>query len=395
MFFSSAKPKLLLAIDIGATSVRGAVFWAHKDARPEIAGIFEAKTKINEKANLESLQKDIYGAVKIVLGQVMKSTPRHLDGVFISLCSPWYFSQTRVLEAERGESFVVTEDFIAKIMRDEESKVISESAVKFGLAKDDLMVLEKSHMKSFLNGYHVKNIYNKQAKNFRAHVFVSVVMKKMVDELTIIMREILGVQGAHFHTSPHVMYSVMREAFDANNGFLSIEVGEEITDIMYVRDGFIEEVSSFARGGNFVMRRIASFFKIATEEAESLFRTYEEGRLNSDEEKKLRKIIETAADEWSVFFAKILEHFRSIAGVPESAFVFGSSEIVKLFADAAADKSLARFTMTASPIKVNILVPGALKEGFFKQTKLLTHQETIVAFLVLFFNGHVWQKKEN
>ena len=162
-----------------------------------------------------------------------------------------------------------------------------------------------------------------------------------------------------------------------------MDVGGEITEIVLIRDGFLEEVSSFGRGGNFLVRRIASFFHLSLEEAGSLLKQYSKSRLSSSKAEEVSRLVKDSAKEWCQFFNEFLRDFTKISLLPQRIFLLGQAAVLPELTECLADKSLEQFTIGKKPFVVKRLLPEALSaesikginidDAFLKLIALFTH----------------------
>jgi len=393
MIFFKPKTKLLLALDVSTSGVKAVVFWAHKDEKPEIVKTFKSDSKLLPEVSFAKLQKGIYKALKDVLQNIHESFHDKIDTVFVSLDSPWYYSQTRIIDIEHRTPFELTQEFLDKALMKEEKEIKSKSVEKFKIDEKDLLVLEKYPMRSFLNGYGVKNIFGKKIKTAKLHIYISVVLKKIVDEISESIKNQIGVEDIHLHTSPFIMFDMLDGVADKERGFLLINVGEEISDVAFIHKGYLEEVVSFPRGGNFIVRRIASVFKISPEEALSYLNMQSSKHISKKDAEKLNEVMKKAGEEWGDLFGKALKHLHKTAPVPVDAMIFGSSHVIDIFLNVAGSEDFAPLTENSVPLNVKKLLPEILREKYKYIEKTKSHQNTLILFLALFFNKHVWQKE--
>ncbi|MEK7646796.1 MAG: hypothetical protein AAB378_00270 [Patescibacteria group bacterium] len=395
MQFFKPKTKLLLALDISTSGVRAALFWAHKGAKPEVVKVFKSNAKFLAKGGFTELRHGIYGALDDILKRIHKeSSPHNIEGALVSFSSPWYFAAPRAAEiSEREEIFEITEKLVEDKLRSEKDLMKKELAQRFKVVEDELLVLEASLMKSYINGYGVRNIYGKKAKSVSMHVYVSAVFREMAEDIKRKIAGVFGTEDVHFHTAPLILFNKIRENFK-EEAFMIVEVGEEVTDVSLVRGDVIQEIASFARGSNFLTRHAASYFKISPEEAVSYINMYSAGHLDADVALKMQNIMSEGLQEWKNFFAQVMTGFYETSFVPEKVFMFGPSVMLKYFAEAASSRDFAKFVYVDST-KVEQLKPEAVKEEFFRGYGLKTHEETMISFLVLFYNEHVWQTPES
>lgn len=394
MFSFKSKTKLLLAIDVSTSGVKAVVFWAHKNEKPEILKTFKSDASLLPEVSFLKLQKGIHKALGDVLKNIHESFHDKINGVFVSLDSPWYYSQTRIIDIKHNTPFELTKEFLAKALKKEEKTIKSKSEEKFKIKGSDLSVLEKYPMRSFLNGYGVKNIFGKKVKRAELYIYMSVVLKKLVTDVEGLIKNELGVEDVHFHTSPLIMFDMLDGVADKDSGFLLINVGEEITDVVLVHKGYLEEVVSFPRGGNFVLRRIASVFKISPDEALSHLSMQSRKHLNKKDSEKLDEVMVKAGGEWGDLFEKALKHLHKTAPIPTNAFIFGSSAVLNIFLKAAGAERFSELIAHSIPLSVKKLLPETLKEKYKFGDAFKSHQDTTTLFLALFFNKHVWQKEQ-
>ena len=388
MLFFKPKTKLLLALDVNASSIQAVVFRSRKNGKPEIIRIFQNPAVILPEANFSVLLKKIKRSLAEIFKEVRKSAFK-IDGVFISLSSPWYFAQPKIIKLKKRENFELTGEMLDQYLKKAISGVKEELGRKFYVFKNELAVLESRLFKSLLNGYQVSDLRNKKIKTAELFAYISVAPRDLTEEIKRLAKENLGTDAVHFHTSSFILFEKMRETFGQEENFLIVDVGEEITEAVIVKNGFIKEISSFSKGNNFIIRRIISSLKITSEEAFSYLKMYNRNELIEDLRLKLENILKETLLEWKKSFKEILDNFYRFEGpLPEKIFMFSVapdiaavsfSELSDIFAGGVSPAVLA-------------FMPAAFGDEFLKEPKFKNHKEIVILFLTLFFNRHVWQK---
>ncbi|MEK7596226.1 MAG: hypothetical protein AAB564_01615 [Patescibacteria group bacterium] len=403
MFLSKSKTKLLLALDVNASSVRAVVFKARKNGKPEIIRIFKNTAAILPEASFPVLLKKIKRNLAEIFKEVRKSAlsfsvaSRYLnsakiDGVFVSLSSPWYFAQPKIIGIKKQEDFELTEEILNQQLEMGIRSVKEKLGENFYISKDEFTVLESCFFKSLLNGYRVSDLKNKKIKTAELYAYISVALLDLIKEIKRMAGENLDVDNVHFHSSSFILFEKMRETFGREESFLIIDVGEEITETMIVKNGFIKEISSFSKGGNFIVRRMASSLKIAPEEASSYLKMYNRNELIEDLKLKVENLLKEAFFEWKKSLKEILDNFYRFEGpLPERIFVFSAAPFPERFAAAASFSELSDIFAGGVPPAVSAFMPAAFGNEFLKESAFKDQKEIVVSFLTLFFNRHVWQ----
>ncbi len=314
---------MVAAFDITSSSVGGILAQHNPEKSPEIITSSRFETEFFPDFNFQKFQRSIFKTFDRTAAYLKKKMPegrRKPDAVLVAFSSPWYASKTKLVRLKKPEEFEVSENFISKII-DEETKSFKEEWQKKqntgsrSAESDELDILESKNMKVSLNGYPVKRFAGKKALSLEFYLYMSMGIKAIKEKVKETISRHFG-EGikTQFHTSPFVFFNVLKNVIDLEKGALIIDVGGEITDVVLIRNGVLEEAISFSKGENFLIRRIASVFRVSPEEASSLLGQYTRGDLHSASKEKMRNIIELAGKEWCQFFKNSL-------GSPEFSFL--------------------------------------------------------------------------
>lgn len=391
MFLLKPKTKLLLALDVNVSSIQAVVFKTRENGKPEIIRTFKNTAAILPEANFPVLLKRIKRNLTEIFKEIRKSAFK-IDGVFVSLSSPWYFAQPKIIVIKKQEDFELTEEMLKQQLEKGIGSVKEKIGENFYVSKDEFTVLENRFFKSLLNGYRVSDLKNKKIKTAELYAYISVAPMDLIKEIKRIAGENFDADNVHFHSSSFILFEKMRETFGREENFLIIDVGEEITEAMIVKNGFIKEISSFSKGGNFIVRRIASSLKITPEEASSYLKMHARNELIEDLKLKVENILKEAFFEWKKFLKEILDNFYRFEGpLPERIFMFSAASFPERFAAAASFSELSDIFMGDVPPVVSAFMPAAFGDEFLKEPTFKDQKETVVSFLTLFFNRHVWQ----
>ena len=378
MFFSSRSSKnkkgerVNLAIIIGTAGTH-ALAYLGSDAvatgngeingelsQPEVKNFIELPHDpvpvVEEKSLIRSINRDIRDIKKQLAGV-------RFDHATIILSSPWYFSQTRKITVERDEQFIVDKELISQLLEEEKNIFLNRALVQFSIPEgDEPELLETAVMQALLNGYETDSFMNKSARQLQLSVYISMSMKKLINELTSIAEDLFGVKKAVVHSSPYILLKSARAVLEISNaGAVIVDIGGEVTDIVIVRDGTIDETLSFGRGLHFILRRVAGALAITSTEALSYLRAQSSEHISEKHDSKLQAIVGDAVKEWQQMFYEAIAKSAELRMLPNRFILIGDGAEFSIFAEAIESGEWKKFIYKIAPIKIEVLYPNALR----------------------------------
>lgn len=119
-----------------------------------------------------------------------------------------------------------------------------------------------------------------------------------------------------------VSSEVLAHTCNIRDGIL-IDVGGSVTTLMFLRDGWLIEISSFPIGTQRFSHRIMKTRGGKFVEAEDLTRQYSQGLMSRDEQAALSHVFSEEAMEWKKQFVHALEVCYPVAPLPEDFYMYG------------------------------------------------------------------------
>jgi hypothetical protein len=379
LFGASSKEKLVAIFDITSSSIGAALFVHHPDKIPEILTTLRLDTDISLVLNFQKFQRNTIKAFERAIKFLRKKIPpvwHKPDSVIIIFSSPMYVSQSKIIKAGKTKPFEIDEIFFEKAVSDEANAFKKEWQTRQDKGNEETVeILEKEIMRTRLNGYAVKNPVGKRAKNVEIFLYLSLGVKILKEKIKEHIFYHLGETKLHFQTFPFVAFNVLGRIFGFEKNFLFIDIGGEITDLISIRGGFLEEVISFPRGENFLVRRISSAFHFGLEESSSLLSQFSRGDLHRDISDKTRKVVEDASSEWCQFFKKSLEELPDAALKSRQIMVLGgrSAMVLKDYTECLKDS-----------ISTQFLLPEAFRDHFYFKKGFSEHKDISLILETLF-----------
>lgn len=369
IFRRKPKEEIIAVIDLGSASVGGMLIKKSANSEPEI--ITSARVPINflMDVDFQAFWRYTINSLTTAMNQLLKDFPKGPDKVLCVLSHLWVISQTRIIKIKKEQPFEVDKNFLDKII-DNEIKIFKmQNQNKISDSKGRQELVEYKIMRTSLNGYEIKNPFNKTAKRFSVYIHISLIENSIKEILENNILKNFGDAPVIFHSLPLIVFTFLKNIIDTDEGFIFINIGGETSDISLVRRSVLEETISFPRGKNFLTRKVASEFKTFIHDAVSIINSHKEGHVASSVSEKLAPIIEDAKREWRDFLEKALKEISQESPLPKKIFVVSNKGAVYEFIECLRDESFAKFTILGKPFEVERISSDGLKNYFkFKRS---------------------------
>jgi len=379
-FGSKKKQKVIAVLELASDSVSGMLFRQNKEDNPEVISDIRMPVNFLLDVNFDAFWRCTRASLQKVIEKMLKDYPSGPDACLCVFLSPWFISQTKIINIQKKEPFKITRSFFEKLLKSEEESFKGKG----------MLCLEREFIKVELNGYHTKSPLEKFAKKARMHLYISLGMEKVETEIEKEVLKNFGDIPLLFKTFPLVVFKILSKIINTQEGLLLVVIGGEITDVLLIRKDSPEETISFPWGSNSLLRKITSEFKTFPKEASSIFQIYLRGHTTEKNAEKTSRIIKEVKKRWCDFFQKALGSISEKGPLPQNIFLAGGEIIDSQFIKCAEDESFSKFTLLGKPFNVKkILAEGltpyfvAPKLGFGKEKDVLLMLESLYANKVL------------
>ena len=222
-----------------------------------------------------------------------------IEKAYMILASPWYASQTRVVNLRKSEPFIFTEELFVEMIRKESTAFKNEHTkgrFKKAAQEDNLVLIEEHVVQLKCNGYEVKNPFEKKVKTVEMPLYLSVAPQVVLEAFTSSVKNVFPKIDIVFGTFPLAYFFAARELYSKFDDALLVDVSGEVTDIAFVLNGVLLEITSFPLGKNTIFRRLSSSLHRPAEEIISLLSTFFNGKTNKEMSIKIEKAFSEVAD---------------------------------------------------------------------------------------------------
>jgi hypothetical protein len=358
IFGSRKKQKVIAVLEVASDSVGGMLIQQNKESNPKI--ISRARIPVNFllDINFDAFWRCTRASLQQVLQKLLKDYPQGPDVCLCVFLSPWFISQTKIVNVQRKESFKTTRSFFEKLLKAEEENFMRDKSKFF---------IEHEIVKVELNGYYTKSPLEKFAKTVRAYIYLSLGIKEVKTEIEKEVLKNFGDIPLSFKTFPLLAFKILSNIINTQEGLILVDIGGEITDISLLRKDSLEETVSFPLGRNFLLRKIASEFKTFPKEAPSLLQTCLKGHAAKCNAEKISQILQGAGRKWCDSFTKALESISENTPLPQNLFLMGEESISSQFIEfikCTEDKKFSKFTLLGKPFHIQKILSEGLAHYF-------------------------------
>ncbi|MBU1091424.1 hypothetical protein KKA27_00975 [Patescibacteria group bacterium] len=389
MFLKKPKKQLVAVFDIGSASVGGLLFYKREDKKPEILTSARQLVDYSDKKQFPLAWKAMRNALDLVAKNIQNGISQKPNMAFCVFSAPWYVPQIKVIKVKKENPFEITSALLKEIIEDEAD--IFEHHWQSSTDNKKDFFLEKQLLKTSLNGYEVPKIIGKYARHLELHTYLSLSMKPLEEKITENVLNYTQDRHIFMHSFPFVLFNVLKNILDTKEGMVVVDISGEITDVIIIRDNTIKEISSFPKGENFFLRRLAGALNIEPDEARSIFLQYKRGELNKASLPKIKHILGVAGEEWGHSFKELLKKGAEDKFIPSNLYFCGQAGRLKEVYEQISGPSFSDFTILGNPFSVNFLLSKSLKYYFdFKREP--SDREDIFLLVSSLFANHFIKK---
>lgn len=342
-FFSNSifKPKrffaLVIHLDIGRGNCRAAII--SDDHEKEMVYTSLGTEKINLGPHRRNLQIAV-SSLGDVLEHVFKFIKSSKDAekylisiekIYVILAAPYYLSHTANIKYRENNSFTVTPELVANLLKDyrKSADPVSQDHEVSKIGEKPKILSERIVALS-LNGYHTSAPYGKKASAIEISVFRTEISSEVCPAVS---REINKYSNAPIFFEPLslAVYVALRDNVHFEKDFIFVVVGTEVTEVSIVRNFTLLETVSFPFGKHSLVRHLSRELSTPEEMILSEISIYIRGESLESRKKEMESVISTAGKKWFLFFERAAASFSNASTVPSNIYLVADSESRSLF----------------------------------------------------------------
>jgi hypothetical protein len=363
-FFKKHTEEITALFDVTSSSVGVTLVQCNTDGIPFILFSHRENFKVEEHVSsahlLQSMLQGLKHAVAVLYEQGLKKLNASVENrleiasIFCTFSSPWHISETKIITLNRDIPFVVSPSLIDTFLKKEEEIVNAD----FSQGKYDkiygtkVQLLERKIIHTKINGYEVKNILGKKALDFEVTFFISYISDAILKQVERILNRVVHTGSIHYSSYSLSAWNATIDMFPGNQHFLFVDIGGEVSDIIFTSNGALMEAMTFPGGRSCVIRELMKQFAVSHDVATSYLKLYGLGSLEPVFSEKVSNAISQAAHAWYTAYSTKLTEFSAKHTIPKKVFVSSEADCVSIFQKVlAADPEREVIIMDESKIK--------------------------------------------
>ena len=303
----SHREKVFAVFDISSSSVGGAhVLQKYDRTCPATIMLATARKEsvVHDDIDVARFVSESTHRLQEVVETIKSVDPHHPSDIQVVLASPWYSSQTRTITYTKPQPFVCTKKLIESLITAEVSHALKDAQGLFG---PDAILIEQHIAGIKLNGYHTQVPYGKKVTSLECSLIMTTASKSVLVGFRDTLHRAYGDRPVRFTTSAIATFVVMRDRTKHLDDAVVIDIGEEITDVAFVRQGVILSQHSFPVGTYALYRAVTKHATEFIHEAGAILESYRLGKLTSVVRRKVDRAIAQYSEEWQKGFQGVVE----------------------------------------------------------------------------------------
>lgn len=355
--FSSAKSKdeLVLVFDIGSSSVGGALFLTQSSGIPKIIFSIVEPIKLEEGIEISRFLSLMLQSLDAVVNKVYSAKLGAPSKCFCVLSSPWYTSQTRIINYSKNTPFIFNTKLADELIQKEIKIFEEENLEKYKNVGNAVRSIELKNIKTTLNGYEISAPLNQKTKELEMVVFVAISGEQILNGVENTIAKHFNFHQIKFSSFAMASFSAVRDMNHQKSDFLLADIAGEITDISMIKNNVLRESISFPIGRNFFIRGVASGLGCSLDEAKSLISLFKDEHADKSLVQNIAPIMDKLKTEWLKKFQESLAHLSHDISVPATIFIALDNDLSKFFYQTIKTEQFSQYSLTESKFEVIFL----------------------------------------
>lgn len=334
--------EILGIIDIGSAQISGVVLSNDKKVKIEIEEIIPWQ----DKPDWDRFQSGIEQALRKVADQLLETRSIPQD-IHVFLSAPFFIGKTTSIKSVHKEAVEITPPYLSDLIK-------KHSLFSIDGKDKNLVRLENEIMQIKLDGYPSQEPLGQMAKTTEIAHWQSYGHISLLNRLEQIIRSRFASCELHFHSFAYSIYEVFSELLPDKDWIL-LDTGNELTDILIIKNGFLAEHLSFPYGKNAVIRDLNKILNTVTSEASNRLDRFCEEKLSKPATEKMARALTPIKELWAKQLEEALGKSIETTILPEVIYLFGDQPSDEIFAKFIVNSDFSRLTISRRPFKVHYI----------------------------------------
>ena len=345
IFKAKNKPKqeeklqTYLALDIGTEFVKSVIYTSEKS---KISVLGYDRTKQSESS--------MYGAFIINLNDVIDACDRSVGKAIEQaektsekpIAIPKKVTMGIAGELVQGVTVLVNVDrenpdkeitetevnnIVAKVKQNTFESTKEEIAEEIGIKSSQIEEVNSSINSVYIDGVRSSNAVGFKGAELVYRVFSTFAPQIHLDSVRQVASH-LGLEIDQIVVEPYSLSLALENIRRPDASAIFIDIGGGTTDIALVKNGDIIGTRMFAIGGRVFTKRIEKDLGLNYAEAEEMKVKYSDGKLNAEDDEKVRKAVNKDINTWLTGVQLALEDFEDVEEFPTEIYLCGGGALL-------------------------------------------------------------------
>ncbi len=352
-------PVSILLLDIGTETIKAVVLQEEKgkfSVSKSFLSYIDEFTVLNTRDfELDIIQKAIIKTVEMVAGEegtkplgVVASLPCTIIRGEILHQALIRDNPRRIID--KKEELEINKNIVEKA----QSEVIQNFSRKSGILPEDIKLQTFKILEIRDDGYEISYLHGFTGTKMDFKVLATFLPKHYLERFNRIFKSL----NIKFFDLVHTAQSLIKFVDRAKMSALLIDIGGEMTQIFFAKNGKLENITEFKMGSYVFVSAISKKLGITIDEARSLKERYIRGLLSKDVQVKIREIFSPYATQW---FGALKEKIKEMGIlIPPNILLFGGGSEFPEIADIITKGDWGDFPLI-SPPQTRTILPSDLK----------------------------------
>jgi hypothetical protein len=330
----SSKSTAVAVFDISSSSVGGAHALLDLSSH-ELTGVTilvqeRRDSGLDDELNIDRFIENTAKALEVVISHVRTADVHHPEIIQVVLSSPWYIPYTRVVTYNKTTLFKCTERLVDSLIEKEIEHLLKQPTDTGEILGNGFRVVERQLSQIKLNGYETTDPYGKKVQSLELTLTITVVPEVVVERFQTILRRSYGDRTINVTTSPYATFVALRDNGGVPSDCAIIDVGEEVTDIAFIKNDILLYQHSFPVGTYGFYRELSASTGSSVE-ARALVEAYRLKKLSDQSSRTVEAALRAFSQTWQAALQDIVEHGQHGFQFPSQCYITADARFENIF----------------------------------------------------------------
>lgn len=289
------------------------------------------------------------------------SAGSRLGEIYCYFSAPWQTGSPQDITIEHDSSFVVNQNRLQLAKTKAENVFVEETLENFGTSEENLEPLSTALLGCWCNGYRVEEPNGVLVDRLKVSTYVSMLPTRIKSAVESTVTNTFHPDNISYHSFTAAIHRAFTKRFSHPKTFLTINVDEEMTQLLIINSGVLMGSVSYPVGSHFLIRKLTQSLDVPAADARSRLRQQQRGEAEEQNKQQIEKVVTKTRDKWQKLLTDALDEFSAEVSIPEYAFVLANHDVSKTFRDFAKNTDVSDQILTEDTFRVHEVTDDLLQ----------------------------------